>query len=53
MPNTSLVFVIADLALPRSSELISALDGDLRERYQVFANPRNQIYRISRPVEYF
>src|SRR5260370_231157 len=33
MPNTSLVFVEMDPAMPEAADLISALDGDLRERY--------------------
>ena len=46
MPNTSLVFVEMDPAMPEAANLISALDGDLRERY-----PGSPIHGIE-PVEF-
>jgi putative acetyltransferase len=46
MPNTSLVFVEMDPAMPEAANLISALDDDLRERY-----PGSPIHGIE-PVEF-
>ena len=46
MPNTHLVFVEMDPAMPEAANLISALDGDLRERY-----PGSPIHGIE-PVEF-
>jgi putative acetyltransferase len=46
MPTTSLVFVEMDPAMPEATNLISALDDDLRERY-----PGSPIHGIE-PVEF-
>src|ERR1700738_3524426 len=46
MPNTSLVFVEMDPAMPEAADLIAALDADLGERY-----PGSPIHGI-KPVEF-
>lgn len=46
MPNTGLVFVEMDPAMPEAANLISALDGGLRERY-----PDSPIHGIE-PIEF-